>query len=611
MAGMRFNFSDAEKEAQRRIIWQYAAVAQGSTFAALLAVAAVRQLWARRCTSASTSTHRTSDASLQASRWDKINWWLGDNMYISRINIGRPDEWLLAIVCFSWLFLLSATGSIDGPQPNSPCNTGTNIANTEPFSLSRLPKDIAYFPWHRVLHLPDAQAFHISNRFGIIAASQWLLLPLLGMRRSSPLAHVLNCTHARLNRYHAVLASIMFILFMLHAIIHLVQMDSQALHSRPVVVGIGLSPLGLHFLHVAGKKYLSSRTFAIVTLAFSALLVGLVLRHAPLASVFMWHAIAMFLLSLGLQAKTTVIPSKQSSASVQAPATPPAKAPTAAPSYITLQLSTSGEQNNPLAPPKEDSAMEDGASNQAAKSVRVATIRTRNGWLVCRLADVWVRISSMLKHDTLLLQLRNPNECLTMSYTTTPTPRTGEIVPSVLFDGPLNTLTKDLRSLFLFNADQVIFIAGSTQGYLAYPAYFAYVSEQRKRRDNGDVRMIWAVRLKSGAFCAIPRRILTDGSLQDQGGTMVLSPDISLSSNGDEESGRSATARPSCLPGGEPCLHAGIDEVINGILCCKPGGSVAVVVLGPLELDGEVRKAMRPWVMRGRRVWWLFETFGM
>lgn len=157
----------------------------------------------------------------------------------------------------------------------------------------------------------------------------------------------------------------------------------------------------------------------------------------------MWHALAMFLLSLGLQAKTTVIPSKQSSASVQAPATPPAKAPTAAPSYITLQLSTSGEQNNPLATPKEGSATEDGASNQAAKSVRVATIRTRNGWLVCRLADVWVRISSMLKHDTLLLQLRNPNECLTMSYTTAPTPRTDEIVPSVLFDGPLNTLTKD------------------------------------------------------------------------------------------------------------------------------------------------------------------------
>jgi ferredoxin-NADP reductase len=39
-------------------------------------------------------------------------------------------------------------------------------------------------------------------------------------------------------------------------------------------------------------------------------------------------------------------------------------------------------------------------------------------------------------------------------------------------------------------------------------------------------------------------------------------------------------------------------------------GSVAVMVCGPAEMAKDVRDAVRPWVMRDRRVHWHNEAFG-
>jgi hypothetical protein len=38
--------------------------------------------------------------------------------------------------------------------------------------------------------------------------------------------------------------------------------------------------------------------------------------------------------------------------------------------------------------------------------------------------------------------------------------------------------------------------------------------------------------------------------------------------------------------------------------------TVAVLVCGPAEMSREIKARVRPWVMKGRSVWWHDESFG-
>lgn len=114
MARGRFNFSDVEKEAHRRVTLQYAAAAQRSTLAVLVGLVFLIQLW-RWYTNSSQAVNRRLRVSGQASRWNRLRWWLSDDdASFLGAGLGRPDQFILGIVWFSWLFFLSVAGRIDG-----------------------------------------------------------------------------------------------------------------------------------------------------------------------------------------------------------------------------------------------------------------------------------------------------------------------------------------------------------------------------------------------------------------------------------------------------------------------------------------------------------------
>lgn len=115
MGHSRFNFSAAEKETHLRIALQYAAIAQGSTIAVLLAIAALRQFWHWR-TCGAPLREGNLKASRKGSFWDKAKWCLTDDVYYTGMNLCRPDELILGVILFIWLMFLSGIGKIDGQQ---------------------------------------------------------------------------------------------------------------------------------------------------------------------------------------------------------------------------------------------------------------------------------------------------------------------------------------------------------------------------------------------------------------------------------------------------------------------------------------------------------------
>ncbi|TQV90724.1 hypothetical protein IF1G_10676 [Cordyceps javanica] len=434
------------------------------------------------------------------------------------------------------------------------------------------------------------------------------------MKRSSPLARLLGCSHTRLDRYRTVLRAVMFLLLLLHMLVELGGMDTRILHSKSERIHM-LKYLCLYLvLSVTQKLSARGPIWGLVVLAPQLIFVWLLWNHAVSARRYLLQTLCLLTVAMILPEKTKAVLVKQTSPDAQAVAqaaiNPPADGQDGQPPFVILRSARTTDL--PLMENEHDEPKE---RPREKTPIVVATIRTTNGWLHRHLAALWRSISSVRGIDA--VKDATQLERLSLEYATSPTATSDEEVRvSVLYEGPLNPLGKGMDDLALFDADQVLFIAGGMPGYLAYPAYFTYVAARRRKRAICNARVIWTVNSRSGTCCAIPRRLLTSDAFQDDGGgrAVVLCPDAELVSDGEAEGvatvPQPGTARKSCSLTG-PCSHANIPELIERLMRRNPGDSVAVVVLGPVELEREARRAMRSWVMRGRKVWWLFENFGM
>jgi NAD(P)H-flavin reductase len=163
-------------------------------------------------------------------------------------------------------------------------------------------------------------------------------------------------------------------------------------------------------------------------------------------------------------------------------------------------------------------------------------------------------------------------------------------------------------------AHRVLLFAGGVGATFAVPIYNALIADWPSTK----VKLVWAIRAAADATWAVTlppssssaasaaedrKSLLDDDNVQlfltgDMGSDTADAPLASASGVQMSDMRRQNTRRPD------------ITKIVDDTFRLGQAETVAVMVCGPLEMTQDVRKAVRPWVMRGRNVWWHDETFG-
>lgn len=473
------------------------------------------------------------------------------------------------------------------------------------------------FSWSRLYHLPDSQSLPFANRLALVAVSQWPLIALLRWKQGSPLARLLRCSHTRLFRYGGVLGAVQWLLLLLHVLKQLAAVDTDLLLSdwgqkRKLAYGV------LYLALVVVTRNAARRSlWVLVALTPLALSLYVVWGHAPAARVYLLQTLGVFLGALVLQTKTTAFSVPQPSSETQAAA--------------DAAVKPAEEGQEPRPPPmiiirserrKGDNKAESEDDGTGNKRLVVAVVCTTQSWLLRLISGLWETgsLAFGLREARASAHNESENQTISMEYASAPmsASHTEEARVTVHFEGP-NPLARDIDELVNFDADHVVFIAGGLAGFLAYPSVFSYAAAQGPNLASHpprSVRVVWMENAASGAGCAVPSRLPpADGGAAADATTdkdaVVLCPDTELEHAATAATSQRRRVRQSCQLSGT-CAHAGLRDVVDELMRgCKSSESVAVVVLGPKELEREARWAVRPWVMDGRRVWWLYEYFSM
>lgn len=154
-------------------------------------------------------------------------------------------------------------------------------------------------------------------------------------------------------------------------------------------------------------------------------------------------------------------------------------------------------------------------------------------------------------------------------------------------------------------AHRILLFAGGVGATFALPIYNALIAE----RPTSKVKFIWAIRAAADATWAVS---LTSS----EGGKSLLDDDkVQLFLTGDMGSGSGPS--PSASHSYEMsdlrrrnAKRPDITKIVDDTFRLGQNETVAIMVCGPAEMVRDVRQAVRPWVMKGRNVWWHDEAFG-
>lgn len=122
------SLSDEEKELRRQSLAFYAAVAHLSAFApplASLLFRLVRNASSRLGSrdggsyeavpgSPAVKSRRLSGLGGWSSRWARLAWWMGDDVYFRGRHWGQRDEWVVGLSWTAWLLVLCVLGTGSG-----------------------------------------------------------------------------------------------------------------------------------------------------------------------------------------------------------------------------------------------------------------------------------------------------------------------------------------------------------------------------------------------------------------------------------------------------------------------------------------------------------------
>ncbi|XWW99299.1 hypothetical protein V2A60_007308 [Cordyceps javanica] len=485
--------------------------------------------------------------------WARLRWWMGDELRFAGMSWGRKEEWLL-------------------------------------------------------------DYFHVTKRFGIVAVSQLPIQYLLSLKAMNPFAWALASSHEDINHYHRILGRISYGLVLVHLILYNVYyiMASKwvARFFAPVVFCGVLASLLFHVIAITSMRRVREvayRLFFITHLVGAFFAPTLLIFHAKSARWYALECCGIFLFDFAVRKhRSTVV-----LATIEAiPGTTLVKVTAPLPpghldafrgtpgSHIYVSLPTEGRKDSV---PASQSALFDYSYNPYS----VASL-TEDDDAICFVART--------RHGAM-------SRALAAYAAATPTATSPEEAKVRLcIEGPYGAMTHKYRSLLHSGASRVLFVAGGVGATFVLPIYQAAQAELPLAR----LQMVWAIRTAGDATWAVPASSV-DGKtvLNDERIQLFLTGDAAAAEEDGNGEGGSAVEMQSLPPsrrafGGRSRLRKAeqnrrrpkFEKIIDEAFKLSAQGVVAVVVCGPKEMADEVRRCVRPWVMKGRRVWYHNESFG-
>ncbi|CCD43304.1 similar to ferric reductase like transmembrane component [Botrytis cinerea T4] len=509
----------------------------------------------------SSPTSKKKRASRSAEGKRKIRsvvWWLGGEVAPGR---GERGQWILAGLWGAWLGFLC-------------------------------------------VHKTGDDYFHITKRFGIVAASQFPAHYALSMKSLySPLSVLFGSSHEQLNTWHRISGRVIWTLLACHASWYAngwIQIGVLYIKiTTPIIICGILSFWLINLLIVTSLPIVrrwSYRVFFTIHLFVAIAIIPLLFFHATALRIYILEALALFVIDLGIRkfntvkAFATIKPVPETSlVEVTIPITP---------SKIS-QFQYAPGQHVYLSIPPSSVPKSTGYNRHLYELLY-------NPFTVASVSD------SPSPQITLTMRTLNGPTTSALSSLS----HLSKARPPLNIEGPYGTSRKfpNLAEKF----DRVLLVAGGVGATFTLPIYRAVKQEmENEGRIASHVRMIWVMRdaaESSWALSSSPQNENSEAKIEnDQGLELYItsprtSHSTSTSSFGEPGSVEmhSLASPSSNTKYSRPDLRA----IVDGTFCQGLEEKVAVLVCGPTGMARELREHVGKWVEKGREVWWHDEGFG-
>lgn len=414
--------------------------------------------------------------------------------------------------------------------------------------------------------------FHVTKRFGIIAASQFPLHYALIMKhRLSPLGLLFRASHEQLNPFHRALGRVIFLLLSLHAGFYLTFFIRAGLLTAKFSQTIPLlGLLAFSLLNLLGATSLDPlrawnyRLFFIVHMTVGITIIPLLFFHAAPLRPYILEALPLFLIDILLRRRAMIVAPTHI---VAIPHT----------NLLRLTIPLPASSAPAFALPGQHIYLSIPAASRPA------------GALINEFCFNPYTISSVTVSPPSLTLITR----VLHGPTSTALHRLAALTkanPPLQIDGPYGSSAHfpDLAHA----SDRILLLAGGVGATSILPIYRGIRAAIAAAGENPNkARMLWMVRSAAETSWA--------GEIADEGVEVyVTGSGADVAQDGVELADLGG--------GGRPDLTRVVDETFR----LGAGERVAVLVCGPRGMGREVRRAVGKWVGRGREVWWHEEGFG-
>lgn len=433
---------------------------------------------------------------------------------------------------------------------------------------------------------------HLTKRFGLIATTQLPIQYLLALKPLNPFSWALTSSHEHLNRYHRVLGRATYTLLLLHILFYNIFFLATGIWSKRIVAPVVLygvfASLLLHAVMFTASSAVRSRSYRLFYLTHwlaVRLIPGLIFLHAPSSRVYIIEGAILLIIDYIARHRRTI--SNAPSTFDTVPGTNLIKVEATLPlpnlpkfqthpgSHVFIRLPSSTRPSQSLFSP----------SGYSFELIRhpftVSAVNSDSITLIAR-----KRAGPLTKH---LSTLSGSHGTLDVQ-------------------GPYGAIGKTLPSLLTGEYDRILLFAGGVGATFALPVYRTILSY----KPSAHVTLIWAVRSAAEATWAVsPTPGAGGGSvLDDRNVQLFLTGDMGVADTSTGEVEMTDLRRDGRGGGGGNRKRPDVRRIVDDTFRKGLEESVAVMVCGPDGMARDVRESVRPWLMKGRRVWWHNEAFG-
>jgi NAD(P)H-flavin reductase len=433
------------------------------------------------------------------------------------------------------------------------------------------------------------------------------ILFLLSLKSLNPYAWAFGSSHDVVNRYHRVLGRIVYTFAVSHAIMYdnffiakgvWLQRAFDPVPFSGVLVGAAFSLLmGTSLPQVRAFSY---RLFFVVHLIVSFAGPGLLMYHTKSARVYVVEAIVVFIADLVVRKARTV--TAQSTVEL-IPGTDLLKVSASLPLYKANLYRARPGSHIYLSIPA------DARSSAYPPSKSVTFEFLFNPYTVASVSDEDSKITLVLRQRT------GPTSQFLAHFASPSTSSDPALKIPLGIEGPYGTASNLVQEIGT-QANRILLFAGGVGATFAVPIYHALIQDYPSAK----VQFVWAIRQAGDATWVVGSGPSGGGVLDNEQVELFLTGDAATA--GDPEGSgatNGAVEMSSMYRDRRRSRHTSqhnrqrpdLGKIVDTAFRHGPDDSVAVLVCGPTQMSKDVRASVRPWVMKGRTVWWHSESFGI